>query len=219
MYLTFYQTFLRSSTILLKGDVTNVAVDFTKNVISLGSSTLYLASVILLLYLVFLTNVDYGKFYTIVKSNHLRSVIEEGVGILPKRVHMDDSYSISLDLTLSDDLMRRSSFENPLYKSNDYLEAEIRAVGLEVDGEKRVQIYETSQIPVTTWNCRFTESGTHTINLQIYSVKPHNNLRDLIFMHDHDVKVSSLLTVSSEPVLALVTSILVAVIQSLLTHK
>lgn len=180
--------------------------------LTLGTNILFLVSFILLFYFAYHINAEYGKFYTFAKEEHLQGFIEEGVGILPKSVHIGDSHSISLDLKLSEDF---TSCDN-LCKSSDYLEAELQAVGLLFDGEKRLRISETSPLPVTTWNCRFAESGTHTINLMLYLVKPPRS-RDLIFTQVYHVKVRSFLGVSLAPVLALVVPILAAVIQALLT--
>lgn len=183
--------------------------------------TLFLVSFIVLFYLAHRITAEYGKFYTLEPEEHLQGFIEEGVAILPKKVRIGDSYSVPLDLTLSE------CFKSGFYhhtngrhhykrRSSDYLEAELQAVGLKVDGEKRVQIYETSQIPLTTWNCRFVESGTHTINIMIHLVKSYNNSRNLIFSKTHDVKVSSLLAASLLPALTLVVPIVVVVVQALL---
>ena len=165
----------------------------------------------LLFYLTYRNNVEHREVSTLVKEKHLRGIIGEGIGIIPKTVRMDDSHNISLDLTLSEDFV---STDN-LCKSGDYLEAELQGVELKVDGEKRLKICEASPLPITGWNCSFATPDTHTMNLIINTVK-RDNSRGLIFKYAHDVKVHSFWSVSLVPILTLVIPILVAVIQTLL---
>jgi len=185
-------------------------VYFTANIMLFSEFTLFLASFIVLFYLVYHIKAQYS--YTFAEGEHLRGMVEKGVGILPKRVHVGDSHSIPLDLTLSEGFASGGH----LGKSNEYLEAELKAVGLEFDGEKRVRILEGSPLSVIIWNCRFVESGNYTIDFLLHLVKPSNNSRHLIFSHTHDVNVTSILSVSGAPVLALVVPIVVAVVQALL---
>ena len=191
------------------------SAEFIDNVTGYASYTLFLASFIVLFYLVYHVNAGYGKSFTFVEGQHTRGVIKDAVYIQPKCVNKGDSYNIPLDLTISEDFSGYYLSKT----SSDYLEAELQAVGLEVDGEKQVRIYETSQIPLTTWNCRFAESGIHAINFMIHLVKPSNNSRSLIFSQTHDVKVRSFLSASLLPVLTLIIPILVVVLQAWLKVK
>jgi len=164
-----------------------------------------------LLYLTYLINVEHRKISTLVKEEHLRGVIEEGVGILPKRVRVGNSYNIPIDLALSKDFM--SIYHR--CKFGDYLEVELQGVELKIGGEKRLRICETSPLLITGWNCSFPTPGTHAMNLKISVVK-RDNSRHLIFTHAHDVKVNSLLSISWVPVFTLITPILTSVVHSVL---
>ena len=145
----------------------------------------------------------------------MRGLVEEGIVILPTEVREGESHSISLDLTLSKDFVKRALHIDDHYKSNDYLEAELQAPGLNVDGEKRLRIFEASPLPVISWTCHFPTSGIQTITLMIRVVKSDNS-RHVIFMQRRNVKVDSFMNISWAPVLAIVTPILVAVAQGLL---
>jgi hypothetical protein len=180
-----------------------------------GFNVLFVASFVALLYLTYLRiDAEHRKSYTLAKEEHLRGFIEEGVGILPKRVRVGNSLSVSLDLTLSKDFVSTDH----LCKSSDYLETELQAVELKVDGEKRVRICETSPLRIAGWNCSFPTSGTHTMNLLINVVK-RDNSRHLVFMQNHTVKVDSLLSISWAPILALITPILATVVQTMLRFR
>ena len=137
----------------------------------------------------------------LVKEEHLRGVIEEGVGILPKRVRVGDSHSVSLDLTFSKDFATRDSHADCSYKSSDYLEAEIQTIGLDVGSENRLKCCETSSLPTTTWIFSFKQSGIHSINLLISVIRPPDQSRDVVFMHQHTVKVDNFLSISRGPCL------------------
>ena len=174
----------------------------------------FVTSLIVLLYLMYRINVEHMEISTLATEKYLRGVIEKGVGILPKRVHVGDSHSISLDLTLSKDFVSTDH----LCKCSDYLEAELQAVGLKVDGEKRLRICETSPLLITGWNCIFPSSGTHTMNLMINVVK-RDSSRSLIFMQEHAVKVEGFLSGSGGSILALLTPFFLTIIQFLLHLK
>lgn len=184
-----------------------------------SAHVIFLASLIILFYLAYRINVGYGNLSTCALGEHSQGVIETGVWTLPKRVRANDTHSSSFDVTFSDNFIARASSGNYPYKSSDYLEAEIQAVGLDVRAEERLRISETSPLPTTTWVYSFTKSGINTINLKINVVKPPHNLRDVIFMHEHNVKVDSFLSVSLVPVLTLIVPILVVVVQALLRVK
>lgn len=192
-------------------------VDFAGDITFFSYTALFSASFILLFYLTcHYISAEHRKPYTLATGEHLQGLIEEGVGILPARVRVGDSHHIPLDLTFSKDFVERCSHVEDPHASGEYLEAELKGVGLEVDSEKRLRICETSPLPVTTWNCRFSKSGTHTINLFINLVTPPNNLRHLIFMHHDTVKVNSLFSISWAPIVAFITPILVIMMQVLL---
>lgn len=180
---------------------------------SFAPITLFLASFIVL-YFAYRFDAEYGGPFTVEEKEHLQGVIDEGVWILPKNVPTGNSYNIFLDLMLSEHFAKGQYLFD---KSSDYLEAEIQAVGLEVDGKKRMKM-ETSPLAVNTWNYRFPESGTHTINLMIHLVKPSDNSGRLIFtyVHNVNVSVSRFWSVLLVPALTLAVPILAAVVQAVL---
>jgi len=182
------------------------SIAFARNVMFIIERTLILTSFILLFYLTLHINAEYANFYTFADGKLLPNFIDEGVGILPTRGHIGDSYIIPLDLKLNDVFV----------KSGDYLEAELQAAGIEVKDKNQLRVNAASPVPVTAWNCRFAESGTHTLNLMIHAAKPNSSMGDLIFMQTQDVKVSSFLSASLVPILALVVPILAAVVQALI---
>jgi hypothetical protein len=189
---------------------------FLINISIFGYRALFMASIIVLLYITYHTNVKDSDVSTLAEGKHLRSLIEEGVAILPKRVREDDSHSILLDLTPSKEFVERDSQADFPYKSSDYLEAEIQTIGRVAGGEKRLKCCETSPLPTITWLVSFRQRGIHTINLKISVIRPPDQSRDVVFMHQHTVKVDSLLSISWAPVLAFIMPILVAVVQVLL---
>lgn len=181
--------------------------------VTFGYRGLFLTSLIVLLYLLYSIKVEQENVSTFAEGEHLRGFIEEGVGILPKRVRAGHSYHISFDLTPSKGFVKRASHVEDHYASSEYLEAELQAPGLTVDGEKQSRVHETSPLPVITWTCYFSASGIQTINLLIRVIKPDNS-RHLVFRQHHTVKVDNLLNISWAPMLAFISPILVALVQA-----
>jgi len=193
------------------------SIEFTADILLFGVSALFLASLFVLFYLIYDNNPKNKNLSTFVEEEHLQGVIDEGVWILPKKVRKDDTYGSSLDVTLSDSFKTKDSSANYPYKSRDHLEAEIQAIGLDVGGAERVRISETpSSLPTTTWIFSFKQSGVHTIHLKINVVSLPDYSRDVIFMHEHTVKVDSFLSVSSKPALVFIMPIILTVMRGLL---
>ena len=193
------------------------SIKVTADILLFGASALFLASLFVLLYLIYDNNPENKNFSTFVDEGHLQGVIDEGVWILPERVRKDDTYGSSLDVTLSDKFITKASSENNPYKSNDHLEAEIKAIGLDVGGAERLRISESSSsLPTTTWIFSFKQSGVHTIHLKINVISLPDQSRDVVFMHEHTVKVDSFLSISSKPVLAFIMPIILTVMRGLL---
>ncbi len=191
-------------------------VDFVADITYFSWNAMLLASFILLFYLTcHYIFAEHRQFYTLATGEHLQGLIDEGVGILPARVRAGDSHSISLDLTLSKGFVKRASPVEDYHASSDYLEAELQAPGLTVDGDKQSRVHEISPLPVITWTCHFSASGNQTINLLIRVIKP-NNSRHLVFRHHHTVKVNSLFSISWAPIVAFITPFLVIVVQVVL---
>ena len=177
----------------------------------------FLACFVVLSYLIYHFNAEDQKVYTLAEEKQLRGLIEEGMWILPRRVRVGDSHSISLYLKLSNDFVSRACSGNCSYESGDYLEAELQAIELKVDTDKkRLKVCETSPIPITNWNCSFPTPGWHTINLMINVVKQIDNSRDIVFAQQHNVKVESLLNASIAPMVAIITPVLIALVQAFL---
>ena len=125
-----------------------------------------------------------------------------------------ESHHISLNLTLSKDFIKRALHVDDYHRSNDYLEAELQAPGLNVDGEKRRRIFEASPLPIISWTCHFPTSGIQAITLMLHVVKSDNS-RHLIFMQRRDIEVDSLMNIAWMPILAVVVPIIIAVVQIL----
>ncbi len=194
------------------------SIGFVDNVLYFSYMTLLLTSFIVIFYLIQhqYTNAERGKLRTLVKERRMRGLVEKGVGILPKEVHVNDSYCVPLSLRLSKSFLKRGSLENFRYDSNDYIEAELQGVGLEVDSDKRSKICEDSPLPITTWSCCFIKPGIQTITLTINAVKSSNNSRHVLFVQKHAVKVNSFRNISLAPALAIITPILITVLQAFL---
>jgi len=180
-----------------------------------GYRGLFLTSLVVLLYLLYSINVEQRKVSTFAEGGHLRGFIEKGVGILPKRVRTGHSYHMVLDLTPSEGFMKRASHVEDHHASREYLETELQAPGLTVDGEKLLTFQETSPLPVITWTCHFRESGIQTISLLIRVIKLDNS-RHLVFRQHHTVVVDNLLNISWAPIAILISPILAAAVQALL---
>lgn len=194
-------------------------MSFMRDVIFVSEHLLFFASLAVLFYLTYHINVDYKNYYTRIREKHLPRLIEEGIAILPKKVRVDTSHSISVELKLAKDFLGRSSKTEYPYKSSDYLEAELQGVALNVDGEKRLRVYETSPLPIITWSYSFVKSSIQTITLMMTVVKTLDNSRDVVFTQKNEVYVDSVLNnlvISWVPALALITPILVVVVQTLL---
>jgi len=94
---------------------------------------------------------------------------------------------------------------------DEYVEVELQAAGLTVDGDKQVRLCETSPLPTVVWDCYFPTAGNRTINLVISRVKLRDNLRgaikEVVFTQDYGIKVDDLLRISWQPVLLIILSI------------
>ena len=135
--------------------------------------------------------------------------MDSGIALLPNRVHVGDSHNILLDLKLSENVVQGASNVVESCAGGKYLEADLQAAGLKVDGDKRLRICATSPIPTTTWNCSFPTSGTQTINLLLSINNVPNDTRQVIFIYKHKIWIDDFLSVSWKPILALMTPILV----------
>ena len=172
---------------------------------------------IVLSYLIYNFTTEDRKTYTFAEGKQLRGLIEEAMWILPSRVRAGDSHSISLYVKLCDDFVSRACSGKCSYESSDYIEAELQAIELKVDADKKqLRICETSPIPITTWNCGFPAPGWHTINVMINVVKQIDNTKDTVFVQQHDVKVESLANVSVAPVIIGIAPLLITLAQTFL---
>jgi len=192
-------------------------IEFLMNIFLFSTRITFLTCFIVLFYLIYHFSTEDREVYTLVQERQLRGLIEEGMWILPRRVRSGGSHSMSLYLKLSDDFVNRACSGHCSYESGDYLEAELQAIELKVDAEKRrLKICETSPLPITTWNCSFPTPGWHTINLMINVVKQRDNSRDIVFAQQHDVKVDSFLNASIAPAFAIIIPVLIALVQAFL---
>lgn len=134
-----------------------------------------------------------------------RCVKYTGIAALPKKVYVDDSHSISINLKLN---ISTLSNKEPLHiqdskkgklivlqfqqdgSSDQVLEIQLLAAGLVIDGEK---IQRQSLILPTLsycWNCYFPNSGDHVISL-IMRVVSQSDIIELGSIQ-HNVKVAKL---------------------------
>jgi len=194
------------------------SVGFINDVLYFSYMTLLLTSFIVIFYLVRRQYISAkrGRLQTFVKEQHVRDFVENGVGILPREVHVNDSYCVPLSLKLSKDFIKRSSLENFRYDKTDYIEAELQGAGLEVGSNKRCKICEDSPLPITIWSCCFTKPGTQTITLMINAVKSSDDSRHVFFVQKHTVKVNSFRNTTLPPTVAIMTPVLITMLQAFL---
>lgn len=187
-----------------------LAIDWT----TFGYRGLFLTSLIVLLYVFTGSTSNRERPPHSQRGDTCAASLKRG-WFLPKRVRKGHSHHIVLDLTLSKGFMKRASHVEDNYTSDEYLETELQAPGLTVDGERLSRIHQTSPLPVITWTCLFSASGIQTINLLIRVIKPDNS-RHLVFRQHHTVEVDNILNISCGAIVMLIAPILAVVVQALL---
>jgi len=188
--------------------------NFALNIAYLASQSALFVTGIVMFYLAFHIVLEreyfYKHFSTIDAEQNFTRLIREGLVIFPQTVRSGDSQSLLLDLQLSDGFLKRPRH---LWTSDSAV-AELQAAGIDIDGEKRSTIFESSS-PIT-WSCGFSSSGRKTINL-IISHKVTNDSSEVLLESELEVTVNSFLSVAWAPALALITPILVVLVGALVT--
>lgn len=130
-----------------------------------------------------------------------------GDTMLPKKIFVGDSYSLSLKLNRISSLPKVDAVEvfqteesrtekkvHVHFQLNDngkqFLEIELQAAGLEVDGDKKQKQKLTSENITYHWNCAFMNSGNHVITL-IFRLVDENSSFELGAIN-HGIKVAKL---------------------------
>ncbi|MGA7470197.1 MAG: hypothetical protein WBW25_05145 [Halobacteriota archaeon] len=129
----------------------------------------------------------------------LNGLIQEVLGILPRKVNVGETHNIEMEFYL----------KAPI-ESQERYEAEPRAAGVTVDGNRQISISPSSAVPTCIWSCFFQNSGIQTFNVSLSQIKG-GDTKNFIFTHPHDVKVESKVSASLQSVLAIVVSLLSAV--------
>jgi hypothetical protein len=121
----------------------------------------------------------------------------------PRSVHVGDSKQIWVNL-FRDGAQYDAS-------SSAYLEAEIQAAGLQIDGEKRLKLPDRFCTQRVSWNCYFPDTGERTITFKLNKGSSVNDTKDAIFDTSFAVKVISPFRASIQPALAVIIAALSAV--------
>nr|QNO50568.1 hypothetical protein HGEBJNHG_00043 [Methanosarcinales archaeon ANME-2c ERB4] len=129
-----------------------------------------------------------------------------GEAVLPKKVYAGDSHSISINLNpafwipptgteplrIQDTRSGKSIVVQILRDSSleQFLEIELLAAGLTVDGEKKQRQPLTSQPLPYCWNCHFPNSGDHRLSLILRLVSSSGTIE--LGVIPHSIKVVKL---------------------------
>jgi hypothetical protein len=180
-----------------------VMPDFLWLVVIMG---LFLLALIISFLLGYQASVDASPIYASVEEPLLYRFVKSGLGIFPKKVALGSSQNIILRFAFSDKCGTHSN-PVPAGSCNEYVEAELQAAALKVDGDKKLRLYDTSPLPVSLWNCQFPESGTQIVNLIISEVNSATDTRSVVFTFEHTIKIKGALIASVQPVVAITLSI------------
>jgi len=169
--------------------------------------TLFFLSLIVCFLLGYQASVDVAPIYSSVEEPLLRKIVTGGLGLLPIRVASGSSHNIRLQFTFSATCGHHDTEAESVEAAAEYVEAEVQAAALKVDGEKRLRLCDTSPLPATTWNCQFLESGAHTLNLIVSEIYSATETRNVVFAFEHKFKVKGAVMTSVQPVVAITLSL------------
>ena len=130
-----------------------------------------------------------------------------GQATLPKRIYEGDSHNINIDLKhglwkpagvaskslqIKDTELGKSiALQLPQDNTfNEFLEIELIAAGLTIDGEKKQRQPLTSQTLSYGWNCYFPNSGNHAFALEISLIRASDKIK--LGAIEHTIKVVKL---------------------------
>ena len=184
----------------------------TNDAVNLAAGLTYSFSLAVFLWLIFRLYGDYVHYCSSTTEPQLKDLINVAYGILPKRVRVRDSCRLILCFEFNEKFVNiPRNKEKTAEELDEYVEVELQAAGLTVDGDKQVRLCETSPLPTVVWDCYFPTAGNRTINLVISRVKLRDNLRgaikEVVFTQDYGIKVDDLLRISWQPVLLIILSI------------
>lgn len=147
--------------------------------------------------------IAYGPIESGGKIEYIKYV---GEAVLPRKVYAGDSHSISINLNpafwipptgteplrIQDTRSGKSIVVQILRDSSleQFLEIELLAAGLTVDGEKKQRQPLTSQPLPYCWNCYFPNSGDHRLSLIIRLVSSSGTIE--LGVIPHNIKVVKL---------------------------
>lgn len=105
-------------------------------------------------------------FFAVKKTNQI---------LLPLICHSGDSHNLSVSIDLSN-----ADSKTAAQSDAKYMEIELQAAGLNVNGDFKQRQPLTSSIATYLWNCNFANAGNHVINL-VYRIvdKSHDVKQDL----------------------------------------
>lgn len=137
--------------------------------------------------------------------------IYECVSVLPRKVHVGESYNILAELDRSEDRDNEPSTNDGVSIGGKRLEVDLKAAGVTIDGEKKWELSETSPIRTCLWNCHFKHAGLQTLNLVLREIQPSGG-KHVIFRHRFDIKVNSAFSASIQPAIAIIISIISTIV-------
>ncbi|MGZ4846792.1 MAG: hypothetical protein ACXV3D_02805 [Halobacteriota archaeon] len=152
-------------------------------------------------------SINITPIYAAVQDPLLHRFITSGRGVLPNRVALGSSHNIILQFVFSNACSSPQDAGSNR-ASDEYVEAELQAAAVKVDGEKRLRLCDTSPLPVSTWSCHFTESGRQTLNLIISEIDATTKTQNVVFTFEHKVDIKGALITSVQPVIAIMISTL-----------
>lgn len=178
--------------------------DFFKAMAILG---FFFIALILSFFLGYQASRDIAPIYESVEEPLLHKFVKSGLVILPTKVALGSSHNIIFRYAFSPSCVLQLH-KKPNEASKEYVEAELQAAAIKVDGEKKLRLCGTSPLPISTWNCQFQERGTQMLSLTLREVDAAAETQNVVFAFEHSVKIRGRLTASVEPVVAIMTSML-----------
>jgi len=173
----------------------------------------FFVALIVTFWLGYQASLDQLPLLTSVEEPLLHKWVNNGRGILPKKVALGSSHNIAFAFTFSD-ARNRTPIVQKEDTRDEFIEAELQAAALKVDSDKRLRVCNISPVQTNTWNCYFPESGVQTLNFILSEVNPVTDTRNVIFTFVHTVRIKGALITSLQPLLA-ITLTMITLLMSL----